>query len=165
MNYVALSYVWGSDSSLMAKQDNLSWLQKPGALAGNISVTATVLMAMKVVCLLRERYLWVDQLCIIQDDEVMKHAEIQNMSTIYAKATITIIASNSSSCSIAGLHGISKSRQAAQVIHKFRNTEIAELLRAQKFPNRSPAPSRWSTRGWTFQEQLFSHRRLIFRAD
>jgi len=44
------------------------------------------------------RFLWIDSLCIIQDDDFDRGREINKMRTIYRDATITISASISSTC-------------------------------------------------------------------
>jgi hypothetical protein len=37
------------------------------------------------------RYIWVDSLCIVQDDDEMRHGCIKSMASIYAGAFIIII--------------------------------------------------------------------------
>jgi hypothetical protein len=39
--------------------------------------------AMVLASLLNERYLWVDSLCIVQDDEINKQEQIQRMNVVY----------------------------------------------------------------------------------
>lgn len=46
--------------------------------------------AISVRQLLRERYLWVDSLSIVQDGEISKWNYINNMGSIYANSSITI---------------------------------------------------------------------------
>jgi hypothetical protein len=41
-----------------------------------------------------ERYLWVDALCIVQDNDESKMRDIHNMGVIYANATFTIVAAD-----------------------------------------------------------------------
>jgi hypothetical protein len=43
------------------------------------------------------RYLWVDSLCIAQDDEADKSEEIKNMGRIYKNAAVTIAAASTTS--------------------------------------------------------------------
>jgi hypothetical protein len=39
-----------------------------------------------------EGLLWVDSLCIVQDDVESKHAQLNDMASIYANSYVTIIA-------------------------------------------------------------------------
>jgi Heterokaryon incompatibility protein (HET) len=52
----------------------------------------TILDAIMVCQKLAERYLWVDAICIIQDDEEDKAAQITEMEKIYSLAKVTLIA-------------------------------------------------------------------------
>jgi hypothetical protein len=77
--YVALSYVWGKKSKfegqLRLTFDNLGKLQQDGALRKKRfakDVPVTIKNAMGLVKLLGLRYLWVDRLCIVQDDLASK---------------------------------------------------------------------------------------------
>ena len=74
-------------------------LHMPDAL----QVTATKLPrtirdAMLLVRLLGIGYLWVDSLCIVQDDEEHKSKQIANMGKIYQEACFVILAAYMSSC-------------------------------------------------------------------
>jgi hypothetical protein len=167
-SYVALSYVWERTDSFMTLREHLCHLQRPNALSPETvpkQVAKTIRIAMHVVELLGERYLWADQLCIVQDDDAVKLAEIQNMAAIYAHASLTIVADDSAvTGGIAGIYSVTGPRKLDQKIHSFRNRDIIELI-----PNPwgafDPPSSRWSTRGWTFQEGVFSRRRLVFAAN
>ncbi|KAE9367151.1 HET-domain-containing protein, partial [Stipitochalara longipes BDJ] len=91
--YVAVSYVWGRAKHFGALQSNKQKLQKPRALeSGDFDIPSTIRDAMAVVEILEERYLWVGALCIIQDEESTKQEQLNNMASIYAEATFTIIA-------------------------------------------------------------------------
>ena len=71
--YVASSYTWGDprkNKHLKLTKDTLSWPQSEGALSDrNEDVPTTIKDAFYVTDLLQERYLWVDAICIQQDDE------------------------------------------------------------------------------------------------
>ncbi|KAI0883551.1 HET-domain-containing protein [Annulohypoxylon maeteangense] len=164
--YVALSYVWGGVPSFMTLRENVDQLRKPSSLAeGNTSVQIpkTVRHAMSFVQRLGERYLWVDTLCVIQDDE-QKLVEIAKMAAIYANATVTIVALGGvdADSGLCGLQGISDPRSLKQVVHPLiRGTKVIET-HGQKINEK---PAIWNTRGWTFQEALFSKKRINFDND
>lgn len=161
ITYVALSYVWGGITNFRTLKENLDQLQKPSSLAeGNTypPISTTIRHAMSLVERLGERYLWVDILCIVQNDKAQKYADIAKMAAIYANASVTIIASDGvdANYGLRGLRGISLPRSVKQVVHSLtRNVAAIETLETREY-------TVWDTRGWTLQESLFSRRRIIF---
>ncbi|KAM7213487.1 Heterokaryon incompatibility protein (HET) domain containing protein [Rhypophila decipiens] len=178
--YVALSYVWGSVVMLKAVQSNIGILQRPGSLANDkarIDIPATIRDAMGWVHALGERYLWVDCLCIVQDVEEEKEREIAKMPGIFANATVTIIAAQGSDAAygLRGLKGVSEPRTMDDYATFALSTMNIELLfPCPNSPKKSAfrawerkwrnhyQPTIWSKRGWTFQEEVFSRRALVF---
>jgi hypothetical protein len=70
-------------------------LEKFNSLLGIQNDLGGVLIdSMKVCKAMGIRYLWIDSLCIVQDDEASKHSQIQSMDMIYAKAYITLVAAS-----------------------------------------------------------------------
>ena len=87
--YVALSYVWGHCEALKLTKSNLMHLKKSRSIdvdIGSAQVTNTVRDAMRLVSLLGEKYLWVDCLCIVQDELDTKQIYLNSMASIYANA-------------------------------------------------------------------------------
>lgn len=81
---------------------------------------------------LGERYLWVDSLCIPQDDEKLIDTELNNMAYIFYNASLTIVAAQGTDSDY-GLHrlqGISKSRSFTQQILAY-DENIQPLCRQQ----------------------------------
>ncbi len=106
----------------------------------------------------------VDSLCIFQDDHDVAHDQINKMAPIYANATFTIIAANGHDPGhgLRGFRDISLPRKTHQKIFKAWNGSlISECLGL----NVSNANAVWHKRGWTFQENLFSARKLYFSSD
>ena len=89
--YTALSYCWGGDQSktTLANFSNMKKKIEDGSLA------KTIHDAIEVTRKLDIRYLWVDAICIIQDDEADRVKEIKMMCDIYKNATLAILASTS----------------------------------------------------------------------
>ncbi|KAH8671796.1 heterokaryon incompatibility protein-domain-containing protein [Tricladium varicosporioides] len=163
VTFAALSYVWGSPStenSLQLDRENLDQLQKEAAL-DNKNIPRVIADAIRLCNDLGERYLWVDRLCIVQDDQASKHAQIKAMSEIYSSATFTIVAAAIDTHSrLAGTKG-SPRRNLPLNRDRFYNRETRIITsRLADNINRSL----WNTRGWTFQERLLS-RRLLFITD
>lgn len=94
---VALSYVWGEDkmkrrmpqslrAAVQVDADGVETIELPEKLA------ATVRDAIEVTRSIRYHYLWVDSLCIVQDDEADKDIQLGMMGEIYSNANLTIVA-------------------------------------------------------------------------
>lgn len=88
-HYVTLSYCWGGPQPVVATKATLKQLQNGMPIA---SLPQTLQDAVRVTRALGFRYLWVDALCIVQDDDVDKMSEIGNMDQVYGNCTLTISA-------------------------------------------------------------------------
>ncbi|KAH7319033.1 heterokaryon incompatibility protein-domain-containing protein [Rhexocercosporidium sp. MPI-PUGE-AT-0058] len=91
-DYCCLSYIWGGPQEILTTTLNLE--------AHQIVIPSfpyTIQDAISVVRSLGFRYLWVDALYIIQNDENNKAKEINQMGQYYKNATITISACKTSS--------------------------------------------------------------------
>ncbi|KAH6692120.1 heterokaryon incompatibility protein-domain-containing protein [Leptodontidium sp. MPI-SDFR-AT-0119] len=160
--YCALSYVWGkvSETWLTLARENVASLSLKNALIG-MPLPQTVKDAMKLCVKLGERHLWVDSLCIVQDDPVFQKQQIDIMDTIYAAATFTIVAAAGNHAN-AGLPGISTwSRTVQRQTITLQDIEISNTIPVMKD---TVQISVWNSRGWTYQEHMFS-RRCIFLTD
>lgn len=67
VKYVALSYVWGATPTLRLTTMNQHRMRFPGALKG-LPLPNTIWDALYLTRACGEQYLWVDSLCIIQND-------------------------------------------------------------------------------------------------
>ncbi|KAI2615404.1 heterokaryon incompatibility protein-domain-containing protein [Hypoxylon sp. NC1633] len=92
--YVVLSYCWGKHQPVQLRKDNLAIFMDGFSLA---SLPPTFQDAVTCTRALGYRYLWVDALCILQDDDEGKMHEIKNMGSIYRNATVSISAAVTSS--------------------------------------------------------------------
>lgn len=163
--YVALSYVWGQETFFKNTQQTLAQLQLDGALIEshrNLGVPRAIADAIAAVALLEERYLWVDALCVVQDDDITRHAELSKMAYIFAGASIAIIAAQGEDANygLRGLRSISQPRSRFQDIFK-----IAKGYNIVVNEKRSNTPCLWTSRGWTYQEHRFARRCLYFEDD
>jgi hypothetical protein len=92
--YAALSHCWGSNPIIATKrtnvrefEDEIHWCHLPKTFQDAI-ITALRLEI---------RYLWIDSLCIIQDDKTDWDTEAARMGAIYENAYLTIAAASSPS--------------------------------------------------------------------
>jgi hypothetical protein len=165
-DYVALSYVWGTAEMLKLQKGNFDHFQTLGSLK-SASLPTTIADAAVVTQGLGEKYLWVDALCIVQDDEMDKSYFIPNMDSVYGCALVTIIALSGDGAN-AGLPGIRPgSRIQEEVPFTIGKTSIIASLdppREKSFDSYL-GQSRWDSRGWTFQEKIFSRRALVFTSE
>ena len=153
--YVALSYVWGlidPKTILRTLKANVSDLQKPGGLLRPKyykNMPQTVRDAMEVVRRVELRYLWVDSLCIIQDDDEKggsKLDAISKMDLVYGAAFLMIMVASGKDAraGIAGLYPGTRgdSQPIEEIGPDFR------LAYKQKFQDYI-ASEVYFTRGWT----------------
>jgi hypothetical protein len=145
--YIALSYVWGGVP------------QRSYPLGTTIvALPSGIEDAMLVVKKLGQRYLWVDSLCIDQNDEDHKASQIMKMDKIYKNAIATIINMSASSATM-NLPGVRHDREILQQGVRLGSDYLVSTLPSlAAYVHQSP----WSTRAWVFQEAMLSRRCLFF---
>ncbi|KAF8856625.1 HET-domain-containing protein, partial [Acephala macrosclerotiorum] len=159
--YIALSYVWGGANSLTTTRANLFSLMQHNSLEKAGDQLATVVRdAMIVVSVMGERYLWVDSLCIVQDDLDWKHLQISQMDLIYSQSILTIVASSSTNAND-GLPGINKTPRFPTAIR----VQDVVIRRPTSYDDSSLRKTVYETRGWTLQEKVLSRRCLFFSQE
>jgi hypothetical protein len=118
--------------------------------------------------------LWIDSLCIIQDDEFDKLEELPRMSDIYSNSVLTIAASQSSD-SEGQLFSSDSSFRVGFRLSDAKGSFQNNLLIRKYFPHESTRSTRidWATTGlyttfpllkraWVLQERILSTRILRF---
>jgi hypothetical protein len=166
--YAALSYVWGDSNTHRLLKENYDSLAVKGALA-QLVLPATIRDAMTVTRQMGVRFLWVDALCIIQDEGVHKQSQIAQMASIYMHSLFTIIAVAGTHAD-AGLPGVRDGTRSitTQDVVTTRTTSLIPLIDHLDYHSEAhhrPSYSTWYSRAWTMQEQIFSTRKLIFAPD
>jgi hypothetical protein len=98
VKYCALSYIWGElPDSLETRKENIELLKQNGSITSKSNrslLPQTVRDAIRLLQSLGQRYLWVDRLCIIQNDDENKHLNIMRMDSIYSNSYLTIVAAD-----------------------------------------------------------------------
>ena len=84
--YLALSYLWGTSKAFKTVRGNRPHLERDGSLSfTNDALPRTIRDALYLTAQIGERYLWIDAICIIQDDDNDKAQQIDAMGKIYGK--------------------------------------------------------------------------------
>lgn len=160
--YAALSYVWGTvEQELVLNVDNFRELQQQGRL-GREDVPVLIKDAITACAKLGLSYLWVDRLCLVQDDEKVKAAQLGYMGKIYQNSLVTLVALEGEDVT-QGLPGISVNRR--QTTTTFVHLGLVAMALMEGGICKSISESTWMTRGWTYQEALLSQKLLVFSKD
>jgi hypothetical protein len=102
-SYAALSYCWGGYQPVKSTSDTIE------AYSNDIPVhdlPRTLLDAVIATRKLGLSYLWIDCICINQDDGLEKSIEISKMPDIYAGAYVTLSATRSATANEGFLHDL-----------------------------------------------------------
>ncbi|KAK4949158.1 hypothetical protein LTR10_012531 [Elasticomyces elasticus] len=157
--YLALSYVWGRAKIFQLNTTNRGALERLGGLKTVWDeLPLTIRDTIRVTSKLGYRYVWIDSLCIVQDDDADKKALIPLMDLIYNRALLSIVAGSGDTAG-AGLPGVSATSKIPQAI---REVSSGCTLLSQKHLVDLLEYSFYESRGWTYQERCLSRRRLYF---
>jgi len=161
VQYLALSYCWGEGGKFETRKENynshLSRIQRK-------SLPKTLSDAVLVTHELGYRYIWIDALCIIQDDDQDKSHELGNMGNIYRCAIMTISAKGAVGSHVGFLHNRNPLSLAPCTLNiSISTADSSEAAsRAVTLTGKSEGPDHVGRRGWVLQEQILSSRSLVF---
>ncbi|KAI3324695.1 heterokaryon incompatibility protein-domain-containing protein [Xylariaceae sp. AK1471] len=172
--YVALSYCWGQGVCLKTTKSNILEMMT-GIECTNLP--SIISDAIRITSVLGFKYIWVDSLCIIQDDVQDWEAESARMCSIYEGAYLTIAASSAESAdvSLAERHRrheptVFRCCQSTDPTDRKKTSAIVQLAvreeceygfhneDAARRPDREPLHDR----GWTLQEAILSTRVVFY---
>lgn len=164
--YVALSHCWGRDPFLQTSAANAERHRSPGIDAD--ALPRTFREAIDFTRKLGLRYIWIDSLCIIQDDTKDWQQESSRMAEIYQGAYLVLSASQASSAHD-GLYSDTASSplyephivtlEAGQVAFRRAYAHMPSPIQNQ-LQQTPDLPT--LTRGWIYQERLLAARVLHF---
>ncbi|KAF2786560.1 HET-domain-containing protein [Melanomma pulvis-pyrius CBS 109.77] len=159
--YAALSYCWGGSQQVQTTTENISQHE----LAIDLSrLPKTLQDAVAVADSCGIKYLWVDALCITQDDAVDKAMEIANMGHVYANATVVISASRAKTAAEGFLGprapmGTDTPQLLFRLPFHTKGRSLGDMILIPHVPTpKEPIDER----AWTLQERLLANRCLEF---
>lgn len=159
--YACLSYCWGKSNNCKTEKHNVDQHHKSIPLG---SLPKTLRDAVAVTRKLNIRYLWVDSLCIVQDDDKEREEQLGLMGRVYQNAYITISAACATDASQGFLHRReARSRAGTKpftVPCSLPEGGIGRTTLYQRASESTKEPIH--SRGWTLQEDILSSRVLFF---
>lgn len=161
--YCALSYRWGNLGGIITtKRDT-----EPAFLK-EISyeiLPRTFQDAIKIAHFLEIPYIWIDALCIVQDDMADWDIEASKMYSVYSGSALTISAAEARDSSGGFLahdpsqysyHGVPMQRYFFHMVDTNKETTFVQVH--ARGSSQHGAPPDLHTRGWVVQETILSHR-------
>ncbi|PQE09646.1 HET domain-containing protein [Rutstroemia sp. NJR-2017a WRK4] len=161
--YAALSYCWGNPSFIedikLSNKTYPEWLDDIPFSRLPKSLQDGVIATWK----LGLRFLWIDCLCIFQDNNTEKAIEIAKMPEIYRGAYVTISAARSTGSNQGFLHDIQVPSVEANIFKMAYVCPDGRLGSILLFDDSVPQMMEpIDYRGWTLQEHILSPRLLIY---
>jgi len=152
MQYLALSYVWGTGPPEPCQYPSLPVTLLPTV---NDALTATLALGL--------RYIWIDRYCISQQDPAHKSSQILKMTKIYgnAMATIAAVAGTDPTHGLPGVSTVRPRTPGHQLVGRVGSRLLASGPINGK-QEKAVESSVWETRAWTFQEAILSPRIFYF---
>ena len=161
--YMTLSHCWGKSPTMKLRKNSLS------SFLQNIPLNALTQTFKDAILITRKwfhcRYLWIDSLCIIQDDVHDWRTEAALMGSVYIFSKLNIAAAHGSN----GLAGCFSQRDPMQVARTI--TKAVEGLPGRIYEFMEETEEVWQRcvdsaplhqRGWVFQERMLAPRTLHF---
>ena len=168
--YIALSHCWGTQQSYITTKESLDQRKR----GFNIQdVPRTHRDAITCTRKLGVRYLWIDSLCIIQNDIDDWEKESAKMYDIYANAYVTILASSAAD----DADGFLKTRPqpyCGTLIDSVEGSGQLDInVRREMYHGTASTPGGkpqmrdgpLAQRAWAFQEDILSRRTISYHHD
>ncbi|KAI3319695.1 heterokaryon incompatibility protein-domain-containing protein [Xylariaceae sp. AK1471] len=165
VEYAALSYCWGDPDKNFTTTTESKASRQNGILIANLP--KTIQDAIRVTRCMGIPYLWVDSICIVQDDIQELGNELRKMADIYARAEIVISAAVAKSCceGFLGCRTPSTLLEAIYEIPFYPSTNLGQegfIYVAEGTLNNQYKREAIDERAWTHQEHLQAYCILRF---
>lgn len=156
--YAVLSYCWGGDqahkttsANLAAKYINIQWDSLPRSIQDAIQASLNIGL----------EYIWVDSICIIQDDDIDKQREIACMPRVYNESVVTITAARAKSAQEGFLHPLDTSKYKDSIFKlgfKCEHGTVGHAYLVKEVQYDYAVSDPIDSRAWTLQESYLSKR-------
>lgn len=171
--YIALSYCWGDANHCVLKKSNIDVLK---AGSSENALPPTLRDAVSLARALQIRFVWIDSLCIIQDDEEDWEEQSGKMGDIYGRAYLTVCASKASAANQGFLQprspthhfcGLLKGvgKQIPVYMHRAKTKRSLEHMFITGTIQGPLFAEPLTPRAWTVQERMLSVRSLYFASQ
>ncbi|KAF2655804.1 HET-domain-containing protein [Lophiostoma macrostomum CBS 122681] len=159
--YVALSHCWGlhqgfttTIATLRDRQKNIEWVELPKTFQDSIFVTRKLGL----------RYLWIDSLCIVQDDDADWSAESVKMHNIYEHSYLTVAAAVAKGDDVGFLQTSEERARYDSFLVDLSDFGKGETVRVREIHDYRTTRTKHilDSRAWTLQEVLIPPRLLTF---
>jgi hypothetical protein len=161
VTYLALSHCWGGPIDAKLYKGNLEDMKTTGVKTLPCNFREAIIVTRG----LGERYLWIDSLCIVQDDDQEWEEQSINMGLVYANAKCVLSAAASGNSNGGCFRPRDLFRSDCVLRRRWnralvvRSQERSDLVRLFK---RKIESAPLTKRGWTFQERYLASRILHF---
>lgn len=167
--YAALSHCWGAQdrrpvsttkSTFQQHAGEVPWQTLPPSFQDAVTVTRAIGLDL----------LWIDSLCIVQDDEDDWRRESQLMGSIFENAELTLAASHAKDSSQGCLNERSEGYAPVRLPGFTSDTcgtgiSVMATLRNDSVNDTFPEHGVLNTRAWATQEWLLSRRMVFFTSE
>jgi hypothetical protein len=168
VKYAALSHCWGGCETAKTTSDNIDSMTRSIQLS---NLPKTFQDAVYLCRELKIRYLWIDSLCIVQNDASEWRHEAGRMTMVYGNAFLVLVASASWADDF-GMFPRRRYHYNHQIEFEWNGQAI--ILNAQPWRNHLNQHSASRTgggegplslRAWAFQERLLGQWLLLYHHD
>ena len=162
--YMTLSHCWGRQHLFVLTQSNKNDLEREIPVQ---KLSKTFQDAFHITRQLGHRYLWIDSLCIIQNDNADWETESSKMATVYSNSVLNIAATHASD----GSQGCFIDRQGRLIdgcyfpeslIRENAPTDSLYCCVDSELLSREIERAPLNSRAWVLQERLLPPRTLHF---
>ncbi|TVY82098.1 hypothetical protein LSUE1_G005835 [Lachnellula suecica] len=165
--YLSLSHCWGKAEFMTLKRDNIEKFLDPNGMPSE-RLTKTFQEAIYTTRKLGYRYIWIDSLCIIQDDLPDWKRESAMMGDVYANSELNLAAADSPDGSCGLFFNRSQKKTTGWKVKCRADADSAQMEIWDclvKYWASDLTTNVLNSRAWVFQERFLVRRSLSFGSN